>query len=110
YTLTKTMNYQLVTAGNQSYPSAGVQEQFDVKKAGEENVQQYVLFPLWSSGSKIPQNTDDDAAFEVKEPDFEGRKPEYEVHVSPSSSAQIKKHDDKAKTEAKGKNPVELST
>nr|GEX40327.1 hypothetical protein [Tanacetum cinerariifolium] len=43
-TLTQTMNYQLVTAGNQSNPSAGVQEQFDAKKAGEENVQQYVIF------------------------------------------------------------------
>nr|GEW05084.1 retrotransposon protein, putative, unclassified [Tanacetum cinerariifolium] len=30
-------------------------------------------------------NTDDDAAFEVKEPEFEGRKPDYKVYVSPSS-------------------------
>nr|GEZ37505.1 hypothetical protein [Tanacetum cinerariifolium] len=55
-TLTKTMNYQPVTAGNQSNPSIGVQEQFDVEKAGEEN-----------------------------EPEFEGRKPESEVNGSPSS-------------------------
>nr|GFA97928.1 retrovirus-related Pol polyprotein from transposon TNT 1-94 [Tanacetum cinerariifolium] len=48
-TLTKTMNYQPVTAGNKSNPSAGVQEQFDVEKEGEEIVQQYVLFPVWSS-------------------------------------------------------------
>nr|GFB37674.1 putative ribonuclease H-like domain-containing protein [Tanacetum cinerariifolium] len=33
-----------VTACNQSNPSAGVQEQFDAEKAGEENVQQYMLF------------------------------------------------------------------
>nr|GEV62166.1 putative ribonuclease H-like domain-containing protein [Tanacetum cinerariifolium] len=45
-----------------------------------------------------------------KEPEFEGRKPESEVHVSPSSSAQIKKHDAKTKREAKGKSPVESST
>nr|GEV97590.1 hypothetical protein [Tanacetum cinerariifolium] len=38
---------------------------------GEDNVQQYVLFPLRSSGSKNPQNTDDDAVFKVKEPEFE---------------------------------------
>nr|GEV88097.1 uncharacterized mitochondrial protein AtMg00810-like [Tanacetum cinerariifolium] len=62
-TLTKTMNYQLVIAGNQSNPSAGVQEQFDAEKTGEDNVQQYVLFPLWSSGSKNPQNTNNDVAF-----------------------------------------------
>nr|GEW88991.1 retrovirus-related Pol polyprotein from transposon TNT 1-94 [Tanacetum cinerariifolium] len=82
-TLTKTMNYQPLTAENQSNPSAGVQEQFDAEKAGEENVQQYVLFPVWSFGSKNPQNTDD-AAFEVNEPEFKGKKPKSEVHVSPS--------------------------
>nr|GEU47570.1 retrovirus-related Pol polyprotein from transposon TNT 1-94 [Tanacetum cinerariifolium] len=43
-TLTKTMNYQPVTTGNQSNPSAGVQEQFDAEKAGDESVQQYVIF------------------------------------------------------------------
>nr|GEY35799.1 putative ribonuclease H-like domain-containing protein [Tanacetum cinerariifolium] len=47
-TLTNTMNYQPVTAGNQSNPSAGVQEQFDAENAGEESDQQYVLFPVWS--------------------------------------------------------------
>nr|GEV09078.1 putative ribonuclease H-like domain-containing protein [Tanacetum cinerariifolium] len=109
-TLTKTMNYQPVTTSNQSNPSAGVQEQFDAEKAGEETIQQYVLFPLWSSGSKNPQNTDDDAAFRGKKPEFEGEKSESEVHVSPSSSSQTKKHDDKTKKEAKGKSPVELST
>nr|GEU51450.1 hypothetical protein [Tanacetum cinerariifolium] len=108
-TLIKTMNYQPVTAGNQSNPSAGVQEQFDAEKAREENVQQYVVFPVCSFSSNNPQNTDGDAAFEVKEPEFEGRKPEFEVHVSPSSSAQSKKHDDKTKREAKGKGPVETS-
>nr|GFA49214.1 hypothetical protein [Tanacetum cinerariifolium] len=85
-TLTKSMNYQPVTAGYQSNPSAGVQEQFDAEKAGEDNVQQYLLFLLWSFGSIDPQNTDGDVTFEVKEPEFEGRKPESEVYVSPSSS------------------------
>nr|GEW34238.1 ribonuclease H-like domain-containing protein [Tanacetum cinerariifolium] len=80
--LTKTMNYQPVTAGNQSNPSAGIQEQFNAERAGEEK----------------------------KELEFEGRKPESEVNVSLSSSAQTKKHDDKTKREAKGKSPVESST
>nr|GEV26560.1 hypothetical protein [Tanacetum cinerariifolium] len=84
-TFTKTMNYQPVTIGNQSNPSAGVQETFDAEKAREESVQQYVLFPIWSSGSTHPQNTDGDVAFKVKEPEFEGRKLKTEVHVSPSS-------------------------
>nr|GEW71702.1 putative ribonuclease H-like domain-containing protein [Tanacetum cinerariifolium] len=53
-TLAKTMNYQPVTAGNQTNPSAGFQDKFDAEKAGEESDQQYVLFPVWSSGSTNP--------------------------------------------------------
>nr|GEU41239.1 uncharacterized mitochondrial protein AtMg00810-like [Tanacetum cinerariifolium] len=102
-TLTKTMNYQLVTAGNQSNLSEGVQEQFDAKKAGEKSDQQYVLFPVWSSGSTNPQNTDGDDTLDEK-------KPESEINVSPRSSAQSKKHDDKTKKEAKGKSHVESLT
>nr|GEW06873.1 ribonuclease H-like domain-containing protein [Tanacetum cinerariifolium] len=83
-TLTKTMSYQQVTAGNQSNPSACVQEIFDAEKATEDNVQQYVLFPVWSSGYNNPQNTDGDYAFEVKEPEYEARKPRSVVYVSPS--------------------------
>nr|GEU58987.1 hypothetical protein [Tanacetum cinerariifolium] len=56
-----------------------------------------------------PHNTDDDATFEVKEPEFEGKNPESKVHVSPSNSAKTKKHDDKTTKEAKGKSPVQLS-
>nr|GEY06121.1 hypothetical protein [Tanacetum cinerariifolium] len=66
-TLIKFMNYQPVIAGNQANFSAD------------------------------PQNIDDDATFEVKEPEFN-------VHVSLSSSDKTKKHDDKTKREAKDKN------
>nr|GEZ22502.1 putative ribonuclease H-like domain-containing protein [Tanacetum cinerariifolium] len=109
-TLTKTMNYQPVTTGNQSNPSAGVQEILNTKKAGEKINQQYVLFPVWSFGSTNPQNTDGDASFDEKGPEFDVKKPESEVNVSPSSSAQSKKHNDKTKREAKDKNPVESLT
>nr|GEX10271.1 hypothetical protein [Tanacetum cinerariifolium] len=61
--LTKTMNYQPVTAGNQSNPSAGFQDNFDAEKAGEEIDQRY-------------------------ESKFDEKKPESKVNVSPSSSAQ----------------------
>nr|GFD39834.1 hypothetical protein [Tanacetum cinerariifolium] len=67
--------------------SAAVQEQFDAEKAGEEIHQQYVLFPVWYSGFTNPQNTDGDAAFDEKESEFEERKLESEVNVSPSSKA-----------------------
>nr|GEZ66401.1 retrovirus-related Pol polyprotein from transposon TNT 1-94 [Tanacetum cinerariifolium] len=43
--LTRTMNYQPVIAGNQTNLSAGFQDKFDAEKAGEEINQQYVLFP-----------------------------------------------------------------
>nr|GEV28331.1 copia protein [Tanacetum cinerariifolium] len=78
-TLTKSMNYQPVTAGNQPNPSADA------------------------------QNTDDNTTFEVKENEFEVEKLEFEVHVSLSSSAKTKKHDDKTKREAKGKSPIEFA-
>nr|GEW23467.1 putative reverse transcriptase domain-containing protein [Tanacetum cinerariifolium] len=68
--LTRTMNYQPVTAGNQTNPNAGFQDKFDAKKAGEEIDQQYVLFPVWSSSSTNPQNYYEDAAFDGKEHDL----------------------------------------
>nr|GEY68633.1 ribonuclease H-like domain-containing protein [Tanacetum cinerariifolium] len=108
--LSKTMNYQPVTAGNQTNPSAGFQDKFDAEKAREEINQQYVLFLVWSSGSTNPKNYDGDAAFDGKEHDFDAKKPESEVILSPSSSAQSRKQDDKTKKEAKGKSPVESFT
>nr|GEU64392.1 hypothetical protein [Tanacetum cinerariifolium] len=98
-TLTQSMNYQPVITGNQPNHNAGIKENLDAGKVGEEtdSAQQYVLLPLWSIGSQDPHNTDADAAFYVKEN-------ENKVHVSPSSGDKAKKHDDKAKKEAKGKN------
>nr|GEX48795.1 putative ribonuclease H-like domain-containing protein [Tanacetum cinerariifolium] len=85
--LTRTMNYQPGTAGNQTNPSAGFQDKFDAEKAGEEIDQQYVLFLVWSSGSTNSQNNNGNAAFDGKEHDFDAKEPEFEVNVSPSSSA-----------------------
>nr|GEV97984.1 retrovirus-related Pol polyprotein from transposon TNT 1-94 [Tanacetum cinerariifolium] len=96
-----------LTAGNQTNPSAGFQDTFDAEKARKEIDQQYVLFPVWSSGSTNPQNNDGDTAFHGKELDFDVKKLESEVNVSPSSSAHSRKQDDKTKKEAKGKSPVE---
>nr|GEZ60410.1 putative ribonuclease H-like domain-containing protein [Tanacetum cinerariifolium] len=71
----------------------------------EEIDQQYVLFPVWYFGSTNPQNNDKDAAFDEKE--HVAKKPESEVNVFPSSSAQSRKQDDKTKKESKGKSLVE---
>nr|GEU96672.1 putative ribonuclease H-like domain-containing protein [Tanacetum cinerariifolium] len=108
--LTKTMNYQPVTVGNQSNLKAGFQDKFNGEKVGEESNQQYVIFLVWSFGSTNPQNTDGDDTFDEKEPEFDEKKPESEVNVSPSSSAQSKKQDDKTKRDAKGKSHVESFT
>nr|GEW08510.1 retrovirus-related Pol polyprotein from transposon TNT 1-94 [Tanacetum cinerariifolium] len=104
-TLTQSMNYQPVVTGNQPNHSAGIKENLDAGKVGKEtkSTQQYVLLPLWSTGSKYPQNIDVHAAFDAK--DYEN-----EVHVSLSRSDKTKKHDEKAKREAKGKSHVDLST
>nr|GEY94920.1 putative ribonuclease H-like domain-containing protein [Tanacetum cinerariifolium] len=50
-----------------------------------EAKQQYMLFPVWSTGSSNPQNKEGDAAFDGKEHDAE--KPESAVNLSPSSKA-----------------------
>nr|GEW80053.1 hypothetical protein [Tanacetum cinerariifolium] len=106
--LSGTMNYHPVTAGNQTNSSAGFQDNFDAKKAGEEVDQSYMLFPVWSSvGFTNPKNNVEDAAFDGKEHDFDVKKPKSKVILSPSSSAQSKEQDDKTMKEAKGKSPVD---
>nr|GEX22566.1 ribonuclease H-like domain-containing protein [Tanacetum cinerariifolium] len=82
--LTRTMNYQPVNAGNQTHPSAGFQDKFDAEKAGDEIDQQYVLFSVWSFDFTNPHNNDRDAAFDGKEHDFNTKKPESKLNVSPS--------------------------
>nr|GEY94481.1 hypothetical protein [Tanacetum cinerariifolium] len=104
------MNYQPVITGNQTNPSACFQDKFDAKKANEEVDQQCVLFLVWSSGFTNSQNYDENAIFDGKEHDFDANKPESEVNVSPSSSAQSRKQDDKTMKEANGKSPVESFT
>nr|GEV36080.1 hypothetical protein [Tanacetum cinerariifolium] len=106
--LTRTINYQSVTAGNQFNLSAGFQEAFDAEKAGEEANLQYMLFPVWSTGSLNPQNKEGDAAFDGKEHDAE--KPESVVNVSLSSSAVSREQDDMTKKRAKRKSHIESFT
>nr|GEU42786.1 hypothetical protein [Tanacetum cinerariifolium] len=101
-TLTQSMNYQPVVAGNQPNDNVGIKKNLDAGKVRKEIVsaQQYVLLPLWSSGSQDPQNTVADVAFDVKE----NKK---NVHVSPIRSDKPKKHDDKAKRDDRRKSPID---
>nr|GFA44821.1 ribonuclease H-like domain-containing protein [Tanacetum cinerariifolium] len=103
--LTKTMNYQPVTVGNQTNPSASFQDTFDADKAGKEANLQYVLFPVWSTGFSNPHNKEGDTAFDDKEHDAE--KPESAVNLSPSRSALSGEKDDTTKKKDKGKSPIE---
>nr|GEY67848.1 putative ribonuclease H-like domain-containing protein [Tanacetum cinerariifolium] len=80
-TLTQSMNYQTVVAGNQPNSIVCIQGNFNAD----------------------PHNIHVDAAFDDKEN-------ESKVYVSPSSSDKPKKHDEKAKREAKGKSLVDFST
>nr|GFB12236.1 hypothetical protein [Tanacetum cinerariifolium] len=73
-------------------------------KTREEANQQYILFPMWSTGSLNPQNKKGDAAFDGKEHDAE--KPESGINLSPSSSALSGEQDDMTKKKDKGKSPV----
>ncbi|GJS54212.1 putative ribonuclease H-like domain-containing protein [Tanacetum coccineum] len=68
--LTNSMNYQPVTAGNQSNKNAGPQEtngntglkkNVDAGQSEEKNVstQQYIVFPLWSSISSINKSSEE---------------------------------------------------
>nr|GEW75762.1 uncharacterized mitochondrial protein AtMg00810-like [Tanacetum cinerariifolium] len=68
-TLTQSMNYQPVVAGNQPNHHAGIQGTFDAGTVVKEAdfAQQYVLLPLWSTGSQNPQNSDANTAFDDKE-------------------------------------------
>nr|GEV29677.1 hypothetical protein [Tanacetum cinerariifolium] len=108
--LTRTMNYQPVTTGNQTNPGAGFQDKFTEEKAGEEVDQTYLLFSVWSAGSTNPQNNNKDVAFDGKEHDFDAKNPESVVILSSSSSAQSRKQDDQTKKKDKGKSHVESFT
>nr|GEV47697.1 putative ribonuclease H-like domain-containing protein [Tanacetum cinerariifolium] len=86
----------------------GFQGEFDAEKEGEEANQQYMIFPVWSTGSPNPQNKEGDAAFDEKEHGAE--KPESAVNFSPSSSALSGEQDDMTKKKDKGKSPIEYFT
>nr|GEW88694.1 ribonuclease H-like domain-containing protein [Tanacetum cinerariifolium] len=87
----------------------GIKENLDAGKVGKETIsaQQYVLLPLWSTGSQDLQNTDDDVdddAFDVKENKNEN---DVYVYANGSDKTDNKKHDEKAKRDNKGKSPID---
>nr|GEZ62561.1 putative ribonuclease H-like domain-containing protein [Tanacetum cinerariifolium]GEZ62564.1 putative ribonuclease H-like domain-containing protein [Tanacetum cinerariifolium] len=94
-------NYALMafTSSSSSSSSGSDNEVFDSDELNSSESHDSVpTNPVHDRSSKHA-----DAAFDVKEN-------ENEVHVSPSSSDKTKKHNEKAKREAKGKSHVDLST
>ncbi|GJX86142.1 hypothetical protein Tco_0336916 [Tanacetum coccineum] len=66
-TLTKSMNYKPVVAGNQANGNAGTKESIDAGQAAKKKVpgHEYILLPLCTSGSPIsssPKSSDDEVA------------------------------------------------
>nr|GEY47011.1 putative ribonuclease H-like domain-containing protein [Tanacetum cinerariifolium] len=98
------MNYQPVVAGNQPNHNAAIKENLDAGKVRKETLsaQQYVLLPLWSTGSQDPQNTDADAAFDVKEN-------ENEAYVSPSINSTNRVNASSAPVNVVGLNPTNIT-
>nr|GFC98679.1 retrovirus-related Pol polyprotein from transposon TNT 1-94 [Tanacetum cinerariifolium] len=67
----------------------------DIEKAGEEETQTYVLFPVLSDGSINLQNNNKDALVEGKEHDDDIQKSVSPTIHSSSSGAQTRKQGDK---------------
>nr|GFB23381.1 hypothetical protein [Tanacetum cinerariifolium] len=95
------MNYHPVLTENQTNSHAGFQ---DTEKAGDEETQTYVLFPLLSDGSTNPKNKKD-AHINGKEHDDIQKSVSPDIHSS-SYGDQTREQGDKAENKDKGKSPV----
>nr|GFD40555.1 hypothetical protein [Tanacetum cinerariifolium] len=96
------MNYHPVLAENQTNFNAGFQ---DTEKAGEEETETYVLFPVLSDGSTNSKNNKD-AHTDKKEHDDDIQKSvSPDIHSS-SCGDQTREQGDKAENKDKGKSHV----
>nr|GEV22431.1 uncharacterized mitochondrial protein AtMg00810-like [Tanacetum cinerariifolium] len=111
---------------NQFCVLKGIKREFSVPKTPQQNgiaerknrtlieaartilADSLLLIPFWAEEVNTAcyvqnMNNVEDAAFDGKEHDFNVKKPESKVILSPRCSAQSKEHDDKTMKEAKGK-------
>nr|GEW86419.1 ribonuclease H-like domain-containing protein [Tanacetum cinerariifolium] len=88
---------------NQFCEIKGIKREFSVPRTPQQNG-----IAERKNMTLIEANNDEDAAIDEKEHD--AKKIESEVNISPSSSAQSRKQDDKTRKEAKGTSPVESFT
>ncbi|GJX95228.1 putative ribonuclease H-like domain-containing protein [Tanacetum coccineum] len=88
-TLTKSMNYKPVVAGNKTNGNAGTKESIYAGQAGKKTVpsHEYILLPLWTPDSPIsssPKRSDDEVADDAgkkstKDPANDGKKAEINI-------------------------------
>ncbi|GJS88166.1 putative ribonuclease H-like domain-containing protein [Tanacetum coccineum] len=62
--LTNTMNYQPVSAGNRTNGNAGIESNSDARQAGKEKVpdQEYILLPMMHTSSYVPLSPEEDVS------------------------------------------------
>ncbi|GKC71716.1 putative ribonuclease H-like domain-containing protein [Tanacetum coccineum] len=75
-TLTTSMNYKPVVAGNQTFGNAGTKESIDACQAGKKTIpsHEYILRPLWTPDSPISsslKSSDDKVADDVENKSIE---------------------------------------
>ncbi|GJT06282.1 putative ribonuclease H-like domain-containing protein [Tanacetum coccineum] len=60
--LTNTMNYHPINAGNRTNNNAGLEINFDAGQGGKKKVpdQEYILLPLLQTSSNVPSSSEDD--------------------------------------------------
>nr|GEZ61800.1 hypothetical protein [Tanacetum cinerariifolium] len=102
--LFQTMNYHTVLAENQTNSNAGFQ---DLKKAGEEGTQTYVLFCVLSNGSTNPKNNKDAHTGGNEHNEDIQKSVSPNIHSS-SCGDQAREQGDTAINKDKGKNPVTI--
>ncbi|GJZ09591.1 putative ribonuclease H-like domain-containing protein, partial [Tanacetum coccineum] len=96
-TLTKSMNYKPVVAGNQTNGNAGTKESIYAGQAGKKIVpsHEYILLPLWTHDSPIsssPKRSDDEVADDAgkkstKDPANDGKEAEINIKSTNSISS-----------------------
>ncbi|GJX04524.1 ribonuclease H-like domain-containing protein [Tanacetum coccineum] len=91
-TLTKSMNYKPIVAGNQSNGNVGTKENADAGQAGKKVVprKDYILLPLWTQDPPISSNSKDSPDDGFKPSGEEEKKDESEV---PSAQEQGVNHE-----------------
>ncbi|GJZ01960.1 putative ribonuclease H-like domain-containing protein [Tanacetum coccineum] len=103
--LTKSINYEQVTAGNQTNDDAGIETNVNAVKTGQEKASnhEYILLPFFTSDSQGPKSSDDEFVDDagkkndVQYPAKDGDKNGHEKDVKDQEEALRKQFDQETK-------------